>query len=161
MPVVEDKLTTAADLISYQCSQCHEWFKDFVLFMCKECDKKRWYEITLNPEWFPKKLQDGSPDWNSVKKDKTQWSTEWSYGRLNIKTMEMERVEIDRGGKWNYLEYQISSTEEDEKVQNLALRRVNGEHKKTTKEIRQEVKLEKEMEKREAAADKQEKEIKE
>ena len=158
MPVVEDKLTTAADLIQYKCPVCKEWFKDFVLFMCKECDKKRWYEIILNPEWFPKKLQDGSPDWNSIKKDKTQWSTEWSYGRLNIKTMDMERVEIDRGGKWNYLEYQINTSEEDKKIENNAMKRVNG-GKKTAKEIKQEIKLEKQIEKLEIAADKQEKEL--
>ena len=158
-PNVNPELVTNADLIQFKCPNCGNWQKDFIKYQCYECEKKFWYEITLNPKWFTKKLSDGSPDWNSVKKDKTVFPVEWSYGRLNIKTMEMERVSIDRDGKkWDYKDYQISTAVEDKKIENLAMARVNGS-KKTAKEIKKEIRLEKDIEKRDIEADKKEKVI--
>lgn len=105
MPVVNDDLVTAADLITYECPKCGGKFRDLTRYQCEECEKKFWNEITLDPHWFPNKLEDGSPDWNSALKDsgKALLSNEWSYGVLNAKTMEMERVPINRKGrKWSY-----------------------------------------------------------
>lgn len=157
MPNVNDELVTNADLIQFKCPSCGNWQKDFIKYQCYECEKKFWYEITLNPDWFPKKLEDGTPDWNSVQKDNPKYyPVDWSYGRLNTKTMEMEKVQIDREGKkWDYLDYQISTAIEDKKIEIIALKKINGE-KKSPKELRTEIKLEKEMEKRDMEANKQE-----
>jgi hypothetical protein len=155
-PIVNDELVTNAELQSYRCPGCKQWFKDFILFRCEDCTKKGWYEIVLNPDWFPEKLEDGSPDWNSVKKDNPKYyKAEWSYGRLNIETMEMEKVPIHTGGKkWDYQEYQISTAIEDKKIEIEALRKVFD--KKTPEEIRQEIKIEKDIEKKEKAANEEE-----
>lgn len=159
VPIVEDELLTNSDLIQFKCPSCGNWQKDFIKYQCYECEKKFWYEITLNPKWFPKQLKDGTPDWTSVKKDKSQFSNDWSYGRLNIKTLEYERVAIDREGKkYDYLDYQLSTTIEDKKIENAALQKANGS-KKSAKEIKQEIKIEKDIEKRDIAADKEEKEL--
>lgn len=160
-PIVNDNMVTAAELQSFKCPSCGNWQRDFIKYQCYECEKKFWYEITLDPHWFPKKLEDGTPDWNSAKKDtgKAILSNEWSYGRLNIKTMDYERVQIDREGKkWDYLDYQISTAVEDKKIEVMALRRVNGEgEKKTPDEIKKEIELEKDIEKKDHDADEKEK----
>lgn len=150
-PVVNDNMVTAADLISYECPKCGGRFKDFTKYQCDDCERKFWNEITLDKTWFPKKLSDGSPDWNSVKKDKPQFGTEWSYGRLNIKTMEMERVLIDRDGKWDYLtDFSVQQAEKsaikDADAYSATLREIENNRAKSAKEVRQEVKHKQKME---------------
>jgi hypothetical protein len=155
MPIVNDNMVTAAELQRYKCRGCNNWFKDFILFRCEDCTKKGWYEIILDPDWFLDEFGKPSDDWNLVKKDKTVFSNKWEYGRLNIETMEMERVPIHMSGKkWDYLEYQISTAIEDKKIEIEALRKVFD--KKTPEEIRQEIKIEKDIEKKEKAANEEE-----
>lgn len=158
-PNVNDELVTDADLIQFKCPSCGNWQKDFIKYQCYECEKEFWYKITLNPDWFPNELEDGSPDWNSVTKDDPKYyPNKWEYKRLkNESADEWEVVPINREGKkWDYLDYQISTAVEDNKIQNTAMQKVNGS-KKTAKEIKQEIKLEKDIEKRDIAADKEEK----
>lgn len=119
MPIVNDELVTAADLITYDCPKCGRQFRDFTRYQCEECETKFWNEITLNKDWFPKNLEDGTPDWNSVKKDKPQFTTDWSYGRLNIETMQMERVPIDmKGEEWSYLNFKLNGNSIEEEAIN-------------------------------------------
>lgn len=149
-----------APYFPWYCYRCGEHFNFSTAFICANCDKPAYMKSYLDCDWFPKELPDGSSDWNSVKKDNPKYyPVEWSHGRLNIKTMEMERVPIDRQGKkYDYLDYQLSTTIEDKKIENAALQKANGS-KKSAKEIKQEIKIEKDIEKRDIAADKEEKEL--
>lgn len=141
-------MVTAAELQQFHCKGCDRLFKDFIRYQCADCEKKFWYEVTLNPKWFPKQLEDGTPDWNSVEKDITIFSNKWEHGRLNIETMEMEKVPIDREGeKWDYSNYKLKGDEQEEQyleiVRGIAMQR----GKPTKKEEKQKEKEEKKEQK--------------
>lgn len=148
MPIVNDDLVTNAELQEFKCPGCGNWFKDFIMYKCADCEKKFWYSIILDPDWFPQQLKDGSPDWNSVKKDKPQFGTDWSYGCLGPDNKTMIRVPINREGeKFDYGKFELRGDEIEEQflevVRGIKMSKTTKkENKKEEAEHKQEEKKE-------------------
>ena len=131
MPIVNDNLVTEADLITGYCTICNKPIRDLVDFMHPECRMKRLREITGPLGWDVKQKK--------IKFPKVEPNSVWMEKYLKKHPEAKKQGYIPQGDVHLYSE-----------AREMDIFKKNNKGK-SLKEIKQELKLQKDIREREAA----------